>query len=58
MTSIAPYVPSNNAFRICEPCIGMGFLKKNDFADRKFVKCEPCGGIGQIYLAPVTKPKT
>lgn len=56
MTSIAPYVPSDNSFNTCEKCDGAGFLKMNDFADRKFVKCEPCGGIGQIYRKPVGHP--
>lgn len=49
--------PTNNAFRPCAPCAGMGFLQRGDFADRKFVQCKTCEGLGQVYLEPVNGPK-
>ena len=38
----------------CEPCSGMGFLKKGEFGvSRDFVRCKACGGLGFKYLEPV-----
>lgn len=49
--------PSNNAFRPCGTCAGMGFLQQGDFADRAFVQCKACEGLGQAYLEPVNGTK-
>lgn len=40
----------STAFQVCENCMGRGFLRAGDFADRTFPRCPKCGGIGQIYL--------
>ncbi len=47
--------PSPHAYRRCEICDGLGFLKRGAFGPgRCFSRCAKCEGSGQIYLAPVT----
>jgi hypothetical protein len=55
LTRLAP----SNGFRSCDPCGGLGFLRKGEFADRTFPRCTACEGLGQVYLdeaKPIAEP--
>lgn len=52
---LGPSVASS-AFRRCDTCGGLGFLRRGEFADRTYPRCPTCHGLGQAYLQTAPPP--